>query len=498
MANTIGLTLSTSLQQKLSPAQIQVIRMLEIPACDLQQRVNEELQENPALEEGMDSELLQERADDPTEEIDTYSSEEEYDNPLQNDSFNYDDYIQDDETPDYKLNPMGTYGPDEDNTKEIPFSIGTSFGEYLKSQVYLTKMDKPQRHIAKFVVGNIDEDGYLRRTTEDLIDDLCFREGLTVSEEEMEYIVGEIQRFDPPGVGAHDLKECLLIQLSQKPSTPTIHLAQEVLKTCFDDFSHRRYDHILQRLNITDTDLKAAIQEITRLNPKPGSAWAGTVYDRNQTIVVPDFYVEEENGQLTIRLNNGDIPELCVNREYKEMLASYAAAGQLSAKQKETLRFVRQKIDAAHWFIDALRQRNQTLMSTMQAIVTYQEAFFRDGDVTSLKPLILKQIADITQYDVSTISRVCNSKYVQTEYGIFPLKFFFSEKMLNDQGEDVSTREIKHIITEIITAEDKSNPLPDEKIVTVLRERGYNIARRTVAKYREQLHIPVSKLRREV
>lgn len=487
---SLSLIQQQTLQQKLSPAQIQVVRLLELPSCELGQRINEELQENPALEEGVDFDSLH----NDTDEIE---QEEAYDNPLQNEDFNYDDYIQDDETPEYRTYAQNS--SDDDDGREIPFSVGTSFGEYLKSQIYLTKMDKPHRHIAKFVVGNIDEDGYLRRSVEELVDDLSFREGLIVKDEEMQEIVDEIKRFDPPGVGAKDLQECLLIQLRQKKQTPSVNLAIRILTHCFEDFSHRRLDRIYTRLSLSEDDMRQAINEITRLNPKPGSAWAGTVYDRHQTTIIPDFYVENRDGELMLTLNTGDIPELHISPQYVEMLQDYSnnTANQ-TAKMKEAVHFVKSKLDAAKWFIDAIRQRNETLTRTMEAIMRMQHDFFIEGDETFLKPMILQDIADKTGYDVSTISRVSNSKYVQTEFGIFPLKFFFSEKMTNSDGEEISTREIKKVLTELVANEDKSSPLTDDQLVIKLKEQGYPIARRTIAKYRDQLGIRVARLRREI
>lgn len=494
--SSLSLIQQQKLQQKLSPAQIQVVKMLELPSCELGQRINEELQDNPALEEspGTLSESVNETDNDLSSEEDN-RYEDEYTNPLQNDDFNYDDYIQDDETPDYTPSYSGV---SEDN-RDIPFSVGISFGEYLKSQIYLTKMDKPQRHIAKFIVGNIDEDGYMRRSVEELVDDLSFREGIIVGEDEMELILDQIKRFDPPGVGARNLQECLLIQLSQKPNSESVHLAQRILEHYFDDFSKRHFSKICQQMSISEEQMHQAVNEITRLNPKPGSAWSGTVYDRHQTSVIPDFIVEHHNGELVISLNNGDIPQLRVSEQYNQMLQDYSQnpANQTTQK-KEAIRFVKSKIDSARWFIDAIRQRNETLMRTMQAITQEQKAFFEEGDETNLKPMILSDIAQKTGYDISTISRVSNSKYVQTEYGIYPLKFFFSEGMKNIEGEDISTREIKKGLLELINAEDKKSPLTDEQLVDRMKGNGYAIARRTIAKYRDQLNIPVARLRREV
>jgi len=491
---SLSLSQDLKLQQKLSPQQIQVVRLLELPSYELSARVNEELQENPALEEGGNvNENVNENVN--FDDGGNYEESEEYDNPLQNDEFNYDQYVQDDETPEYRYHDAG--GSSDDDTRDIPFSAGMSFGEYLKSQIYLTKMDKPQRHIAKFVVGNIDEDGYLRRSAEELCDDLYFREGLTVSDEEMHDIIRQIQSFDPSGVGAKDLKECLLIQLGQKTETDAIRCAKRMLERCFDEFSRRRFDHIQDKLNLTSDELHDAVAEVTKLNPKPGSAWQGTVYDRHQTTVIPDFYIENQDGTLVLSLNTGDIPTLHVSREYREMLEDYSGNEKNRTKeQREAVRFVKQKLDAAQAFIDAIQQRNETLERTMRAIMQAQHDWFMEGDETYLKPLVLQDIADKTGYDVSTISRVSNSKYVQTEFGVFPLKYFFSEKMVNAEGEEISTREIKKILAECIASEDKQNPLTDDALVQVLREKGYPLARRTVAKYREQLQLPVARLRR--
>lgn len=484
MATSLTLTQQQKLQAKLSPAQIQVMRMLELPVCELQARINEELQDNPALEEGRDL------TNDVEQENDNY--EDEYQNPLQNDDFNYDDYVQDDDIVERNVHNQYT----AENAKEdIPFSVGTSFGEYLKSQIYLTQMDKSDRHIAKFVVGNIDSDGYLRRTTEELVDDLSFREGIVVSDEKMYDIIQQIQQFDPPGVGAYDLQECLMLQLQQKESNPNIELARTIIHKLFDAFTRKQYNKIVQRLDITEEQLKGAITEIMHLNPRPGNSWLGTVYDRNQTIVIPDFIVEEVDDELIISLNQGDIPPLHVSADYNQMLETYSNNEKASASNKEAARFVKNKIDDAKWFIDAIRQRNETLMQTMSAIVTYQRDFFLNGDSIYLKPMVLKDIASITAHDVSTISRVCSNKYVQTQFGIYPLKYFFSESITKKDGEEISTREIKQVLQELVNNEDKTRPITDDELVDILHEKGYQIARRTVAKYRDQLGIPVARLR---
>ena len=484
---SLTLTQQQKLQTKLSPAQIQVMRMLELPACELQARINEELQENPALEEGLDK----------TQETTDYQEQDfndEYQNPLQNPDFNYDDYVQDDDPVERIYNT-----PSQETAREdIPFSVGMSFGEYLKSQIYLTKMDKPDRHIAKFVVGNIDENGYLRRTAEELVDDLSFQEGIVVTDEKMQSIIAEIQQFDPPGVAAYDLQDCLLIQLRQKEPTASVVLAIKILTQHFDTFSRKQYSKILQRMEITEEQLKGAISEITRLNPRPGNHWLGTVYDRNQSVVIPDFFVEEEDDELIISLNHGDIPPLHISADYNQMLEDYSHEGKAHAANREAARFVKEKIDAAKWFIDAIRQRNETMMQTMSAIVAYQREFFLQGDSSYLKPMVLKDIADRIGHDVSTISRVCSNKYVQTQFGTFALKYFFSESITKQDGGEISTREIKDKVREVIANEDKTHPITDDELVEILHASGYAIARRTVAKYREQLGIPVARLRHQI
>ena len=495
-----SLTQQQKLQTKLSPTQIQVIRMLELPSVELPQRINEELQENPALEEGGEQESHTDdySADEYGEQENDYpqgNDDEGGGDPLQNEDFNYDQYVNDDETPEYMLRTNN--GSAENESRDIPFSGGTSFTDELKSQIYLTKMTKPQRHIAKWVLGNIDDDGYLRRTVEQLVDDLSFQENLTVSDEEMADIVNQVKQFDPPGVAAANLQECLLTQLHRKPQTPAIELATKILECHFEAFSKHHFDKVIQRLGVSEPQFKDAVNEILRLNQKPANAFSGTAYDTQRTTIIPDFYIENRDGELILTLNTGDIPELHVSREYSDMLDQYSK-GRQTTETKEAMRFIRNKLDSARWFIDAIRQRNETLTRTMTAIMQFQHDFFMEGDETCLRPMILQDIADRTGYDVSTVSRVSNSKYVQTQFGIYPLKYFFSESMTNTKGEEVSTREIKHILLEIIDKEDKKEPLNDDRLVEMLGEHGYKIARRTIAKYREQLGIPVARLRRSV
>ena len=496
----IGLQQNLSQTTKLSPTQIQVIRMLELPSIELNQRINEELQENPALEEGaerLEDEKLRGLEEDEFDESympdDGYSDGRQKD-PLQNEDFNYEQYISDDETPSYMLHQQ--YSPADEDRREVPIIGGSSLIEELKSQVYLTNMTKEERHIAKWVLGNIDDDGYLRRTTEQLVDDLMFQEQITVSDEEMASIVRQIKEFDPPGIASANLQECLLKQLEVKePQTEAIELAHTILESHFESFSKHHFDKIKQRIGCSDEAFQAAVQEILKLNQKPANSFTGNVYETQRETIIPDFIIEERDDELFVVLNIGDIPELHVSREYSDMLEEYSRMPK-NAETKKATQFIRQKLDAARWFIDAIQQRNETLMKTMTEILRMQYDFFLDGEETSLKPMVMQDIADRTGYDISTISRVSNSKYVQTRFGIYPLKYFFSESMTNSEGDEISTREIKKILQEVVDAEDKQNPLTDEQLVAVLGEHGYPIARRTVAKYRDLLNIPVARMRK--
>ena len=498
---TIGLNQTMTQTTKLSPTQIQVIRMLELPSIELSKRINEELQENPALEEGRDEMALQEANDNYDGYEDGYIADDGYDegrqrDPLQNEDFNYEQYVSDDETPSYMLRQQ--YSPSDDDRREVPIIGGSSLIEELKAQVYLTDMTKPQRHIAKWVLGNIDDDGYLRRTIEQLVDDLMFQEQLSVTDEEMESIVRQIKQFDPPGIASANLQECLLRQLEVKQEenpSETIELAQLILKDHFEAFSKHHFDKIIQRLKCTDEQFQAAVQEIVHLNQKPANAFTGSVYETQRETIIPDFTIEERDDELFVVLNTGDIPELHVSREYSDMLADYSKSPKTD-DNKQAAQFIKQKLDAARTFIDAIQQRNETLMKTMTAILKAQYDFFLDGEETSLKPMVLQDIADKTGYDVSTISRVSNSKYVETRFGIYPLKYFFSESMTNADGDEISTREIKKILQELIDKEDKRNPLTDDQLVNLMKEHGYPIARRTIAKYRDGLGIPVARMRK--
>ena len=499
----VGLQQTLTQTTKLSPTQIQVIRMLELPSIELVQRINEELQENPALEEGRDETERQEGADNYEEFDESYMPEDGYEegrerDPLQNDEFNYEQYVSDDETPSYMLQPQ--YGPADDDKREVPIIGGSSLIEELKSQIYLTQMTKPQRHIAKWVLGNIDDDGYLRRTTEQLVDDIMFQEQISVTDAEMEDIVRQIKQFDPPGIASANLQECLLRQLEVKREeapSESIDLAYRILSQHFESFSKHHFDKIIQRLECTEEAFQAAVQEIVHLNQKPANAFTGNVYETQRETIIPDFTIEERDEELYVVLNTGDIPELHVSREYSNMLEEYSKMPNTKETRQATS-FIRQRLNSAQWFIDAIKQRNETLMKTMTAILKAQYEFFLDGEETSLKPMVLQDIADKTGYDVSTISRVSNSKYVQTRFGIYPLKYFFSESMTNAEGDEVSTREIKKILQELVDGENKQKPLTDEQLVTAMEAHGYPIARRTIAKYRDQLGIPVARLRKSI
>ena len=486
MKNSLALTAKIGTHLKLSPAQIQVMRMLEIPACELQAHIDEELQKNPALEEGQET--------NQEVDFDSDQNEENYDDH-DTTKDNY-DYGSDDPLEDDNYAPTSTNGRGHE---DIPFSMGTSFAEYLKSQIYLTKMDKPDRHIAKFVVGNIDEDGYLRRTVEELVDDLCFREGLQVTDKKMQEIVNQVKEFEPIGVGAYDIQECLLIQLKHKEQTPSVQLASTIILHHFETFSRKNFSKLQQRLSISEDLLKAATAEIMRLNPRPGSAWLGTVLERNQSIIIPDFIIEQVDDELVITLNHGNISPLHVSKEYQIMLEEYShIESNNKASIRDAAKFVKTNIDNAKYFIDAIRQRNETLMRTMKVLVALQRDFFIHGDSTYLKPLTLKHVAERSGYDTSTVSRAFSKKYVQTEFGIFPVKFFLSDKIVNNEGDAVSTRGIKQKLQEVIENEDKTNPITDDQLVEIMHAAGYPIARRTVAKYRDQMSIPIARMRRQM
>lgn len=477
--------LQLKLQQRLSPAQIQVIKMLEIPTLELEERIRQEIEENPALEEGAEK-------NEDTDEQDDLN--EDYEG---SDVTDFEEYMADDDIPDYKL--IANNISRDDKREDIPFSAGLTFHDYLSDQVGLLQLTSHERNLMDYIIGNIDEEGYLRRSPESMVDDIIFQAGVETNDGEMKRLVKEVQQFDPAGVGAINLQECLILQLERKETAPDVLNARKIIETFFEEFSKKHYDKIIRSMNITEGELKEALNQIVRLNPKPGNAWSGNVLEKSLSVIVPDFIIENDEGTLTVQLNNSNVPELRVSNTYNEMFRDFTSNKENQSREmKDAVMFAKQKIDAARWFIDAIKQRQQTLIATMSAIVDYQREFFIEGDETHLKPMVLKDIADITGYDISTISRVSSSKYAQTEFGIFPVKFFFSESMINDSGEEISTREIKKIMQECIDEEDKRAPINDDKLAEVLKEKGYIIARRTVAKYREQLNIPVARLRIEI
>ncbi|MDD4969032.1 MAG: RNA polymerase factor sigma-54 [Paludibacter sp.] len=479
--------LQQKLQQKLSPAQIQVIKMLEVPTLELEERIRQELEENPALEEGAEP-------DSDTEDMD---DDLKIDDGGNNEDVDFEEYMADDDIPDYKLKANNT--SKDDKHEDIPFSAGMTFHEFLVDQVGLLQLSEKDRLLTEYVIGNIDDEGYLRRTPEAMVDDIVFQSGVQTDDDEIKHIIHQVRQLDPAGVCALNLQECLLLQLERKEQTTEVKLAKRLIAEYFEEFSKKHYDRIQRGLDMDDAMLKKVMNEIIHLNPKPGNAWGGNILEKSMTTIVPDFNLENDEGQLTVSLNNSNVPELRVNSTYNEMFQDYTGNKQNQSREmKDAVMFVKQKIDSARWFIDAIKQRQQTLLTTMMAIVEFQKEFFIEGDDTYLKPMILKDIAERTGYDISTISRVSNSKYIQTEFGIFPVKYFFSESMTNDEGEEVSTREIKQILIQCVENEDKRKPITDETLAEVLKTKGYIIARRTVAKYREQLNIPVARMRREI
>ena len=483
--------LRQQLQQKLSPQQIQVIRLLELPAIELEEKVKHELEENPALEEGKEMPDEFDQADGEIGE----NSDSMTENNEGEDDLSLGDYLTEDDIPDYKLQEIR----DKSTKKEdIPFSVSESLNEFLLQQLGFRNLPDKEMKIAEYIIGNIDDDGYLRRDLGAIADDLMFQAGLDISEKDVENILKMIQDFEPTGVGARNLQECLCIQLQKKEQTPETPIAIQIIQHYFEDFSRKHYEKILRGLDISEETLKKAIREITLLNPKPGNAWGGTM-ETAMSQIIPDFIVDSNNGEITLSMNNRGIPDLRINKEYQDMFQDYTSnkANQTS-ERKNAIQFVKQKLDAAQWFIDAVKQRQETLMRTMEAIIQLQREFFLTGDEATLRPMILKDVAEKTGYDISTISRVSNSKYVQTNFGIYSLKYFFSESMQTDSGEEISTREVKKIMKEHVDSEDKRKPLTDEELAAILKEKGYVIARRTVAKYREQLGIPVARLRKEI
>lgn len=484
--------LQQKLQQKLSPQQIQLMKLLQVPTIALEQRIKQEIEENMALVEGADDDDDDNLNDDYSESVN--DSQDDNDNSS-DDEFDLSDYIDPDDAPDYKYEANNQSKDEEE--RNIPFVSGDSFHDLIKTQLSFQQLTDKQRTIAEFIIGNIDDSGYLRRESVAIVDDMAFIQNLITNEKEVEEIIKIIQTFDPAGVAARDLRECLLLQLERETPTEYVVLAVKILKRYFDPFTKKHYDKIMSRLNISEEQLKNAIAEVLKLNPKPGNSLSNSS-QLNQH-VVPDFLIMHNDGELILQLNGRNAPELRISRTYKNMLEAYSdQKGQNTKQMKEAMSFVKQKIDSAKWFIDAIKQRQYTLQSTMQAIIEYQYEYFKTGDETKLHPMILKDIAEKVNLDISTISRVVNSKYVQTSFGTFKLKSFFSEGMMTQSGEEVSTREIKTILMKMVEKENKRKPYTDDRLAEFLKDNGYNIARRTIAKYREQLNIPVARLRKEL
>ncbi|WP_127846536.1 RNA polymerase factor sigma-54 [Psychroflexus aestuariivivens] len=477
--------LNLKLSQKLSPQQIQLMKLIQLPTQAFEQRVKQEFEENPALDSGKDEEDYQ-------DEFSNEDQQEEHD--IIETEFDVDDYLSDDEIPSYKLKANNYSADDED--KQVPYASGTSFSQFLKDQLQTFNFKDNQEDIAFFLVGSVDDSGYIRRNMMDIVDDLAFTQNIITDETTVEKVLKLVQTLDPPGVGARDLRECLLIQLERKNKNESVDLAYRIIDEAFDKFSKKHYEKLLQKFSISEDKLKDAIEEIEHLNPKPGASFSGN--SRIVEHVIPDFAIKIKNGELELTLNGRNAPEMHISRDYANMLKGYKESKNRSREQKEAAFFIKQKLDSAKWFIDAIKQRQQTLFSTMSAIMNHQKEYFLTGDERSLKPMILKDIAEKIDMDISTVSRVANSKYVETPYGTFLIKSFFSESMKNDEGEDVSTREIKKILEITVEKENKKKPHTDAKLAEILKEKGYPIARRTVAKYREQLDIPVARLRKEI
>lgn len=483
--------LNLKLSQKLSPQQIQLMKLIQLPTQAFEQRLLEEMNENPALEAGKEEEEYV-KDEFETEDYDDYDDAES--ERIDAEEINIDDYLSNDETPDYKTQTNNYSDDDEDH--DAPFAAPISFHQDLINQLNTFILTEADREIAEFLVGSIDDMGYIRRSISDIVDDLAFTQAVYTDEKTVERLLHVIHELEPSGVGARDLQECLLLQLKHKTPNEYIELATDIIENQFDAFTKKHYDKLLLKYNVSNDQLKKAIHEIEKLNPKPGGSFTGN--NKITENVVPDFAIRIVEGKLELSLNGRNAPSLHVSRDYQEMLQTYKVSKDKSNQQKEAVQFIKQKLDSAKWFIDAIRQRQETLFVTMNAIMHYQEEFFLEGDETKLKPMILKDIADMVGLDISTISRVANSKYVETPYGTKLIKEFFSEAMKNDQGEDVSTLEIKKILQNVIEEEDKHKPLPDDQLAEILKEKGYPIARRTIAKYREQLDIPVARMRKKM
>jgi len=492
----LGQSLQQRLLQKLSPQQIQLMKLLQVPTANLEERIKEELEENPALEmdedaNNDDGEEMKDEFESTEEEYELDGSEDEYEN------LDISEYVADDdgEIADYKMKDDNY--PEIDDKKVMPIKNENSFFDMVINQLGLLELDERRFKIAEQIVGSLDDDGYLRRELSSIVDDLAFRQNVATDEKEVESIIKMIQQFDPPGVGARNLQECLLLQLERKlTEEKSVDLAIKVLSKYFEEFTKKHYEKIQRGLNLTDDQIKEVINQIIKLNPRPG----GNVGEINkaESYIVPDFYIFNNGGILELTLNSRNAPDLRVSEGYRDMMKEYERGAKKDKRQKEAVLFIKQKIDSAKWFIDMIKQRQHTLLSTMDTIMKHQHEFFLTGDETEMRPMILKDIAEKTGLDISTVSRVANSKFVQTEFGTFRLKFFFSESLSTDSGEEVSTREVKKILSNMIEAEDKRKPLSDEYLTDMLNEKGYNIARRTVAKYREMLNIPVARLRKEL
>ena len=504
------LDLKQLLSQKLSPQQIQFIKLLQIPTAELEMRIKEEMEMNPALEEGSDEDKERtddEDSEDSDDDFDADDSLDEdfeesgpadtYDGPEESTvddtgDLDLDDYLHSDEIAGYK---MQGDGPGEEEDREMPLAGTSSLIDSLLDQLGFLNLNEEQEAVGMQLIGSIDNDGYIRRELSSIANDLAFSQNIEASEAEIEVVLRKIQTFDPAGIAARDLQECLLLQLERHEQDEFTEIAERIIAECYDEFTKKHYEKIKSRLDIDDFELKQAINIILKLNPKPGGSDAGA---GKPQYIIPDFILTLENGQFNLTLNSRNAPDLRISREYADMFDAYDKSAKKDKKFKETVTFVKQKLDAAKWFIDAIKQRQQTLLRTMEAIVKRQHEFFLEGDESKLRPMILKDIAEDIGMDISTISRVANSKSVQTEFGVYPLKYFFSEGIATDSGEDASSREVKHILKEIIDKESKKKPLSDDKLEKMLNEKGYNIARRTVAKYREQLNIPVARLRKEL
>jgi RNA polymerase sigma-54 factor len=493
------LGLNQSMQQKLSPQQIQFIKLLQVPTAELENRIEEELELNPVLEEGEDEGPEEAQDETPTEEAPESEATPESDNTPEetnaNDEIDINDYLRDDDYTSYKTYNDG----DEEEEREMPMATSSSLHETLMTQLGFLGLDEKQTTIGKQLIGSIEGDGYIRREMESIVNDLAFSQGFETSLEEVESVLRKIQSFDPSGIAARNLQECLLLQLERMDDGQDVDVivGKRILNECYEEFTKKHYPKILKKLDLDDEDyIKDAIELIVRLNPKPGGeSLSGMV--KNQ-YVIPDFILVNNNGKLELSLNSRNAPELRISRSYSDMFKAYDKSDKKDKKLKEAVSFVKQKLDAAKWFIDAIKQRQHTLLRTMRAIVDFQFDYFLEGDETKLRPMILKDIAQLINMDISTVSRVASSKTVQTDFGIYPLKYFFSEGISTDSGEEVSSREVKQIIKDLIESEDKNKPYPDDKLEDLLNEKGYNIARRTVAKYREQLNIPVARLRKEM